>query len=451
MAAQAKPANGVFAPYSQEAEEATLGACLTNPELLIVVRAFLHAEDFYILRNQYIFEAMSRQLARNELIDFITVQDELRALNRLDDIGGAAYLLRLVNSTPDSTHGEAYARLVERTARRRRYLVHGDEVKALAMDEELSTEKVTLEIDQRWMVAQRSSDAQVATIAGALDRHIERTEDLVQNPRKILGIPSAIADMSKLLKGYRPGKLYVPAGRPGMGKSTWLLTEAGAAAQNGLGVLFCTLEMPEDEVMDNLIAQRSEIPIDHIESGEFAAGEWRRYIDTTTQMGNWRMSICDQAGVTPLELRAMARKLYAQGALDILFVDYIQLMSGGRESRYDNRDQEIGYISRTLKGMAKELNIPVIAAAQLSRKVEDRMDKHPMLSDLRESGNIENDADVVMFFYRDDYYNKPAIPNVISPTEISVAKHRGGRTGMITAGFHGAIKRFVPLQRAEGV
>lgn len=450
MAMQTAVINGQLAPYSQEAEEAVLGACLVNPELMVVVRAFLHAEDFYILRHSYIFDAMCRLSTRNEQIDFITIQDELRTLNRMTDIGGAAYLLHLVNQTPDSTHGETYARLVERTARRRRYMMFADEVKALAMDEELTTDKVTLDIDQRWLVAQRASDAQVANISGALDRHIERTEELVQNPRKILGIPSAIDDMSKLLKGYRPGKLYVPAGRPGMGKSTWLLTEAGTAADDGLGVLFCTLEMPEDEVMDNLISQQSSIPIDHIESGEFAPGEWRRYIETTTKMGNWRMSICDQAGVTPLEVRAIARKLYAQGALDILFVDYIQLMSGGRESRYDNRDQEIGYISRTLKGIAKELHIPVIAAAQLSRKVEDRMDKHPMLSDLRESGNIENDADVVMFFYRDDYYNKPAIPNVISPTEISIAKHRGGRTGMITAGFHGAIKRFVPLQRTEG-
>lgn len=440
---------GLLAPYSQGSEEATLGSCLVDPGAFGGIAAILRPEDFFILRHSYIFDAMDRLFKRGDIIDFVSVQDELESVGRLNDVGGPGYLIHLVNQTASTYHVETYARMVERTARRRRYLTFADETKALALDEQLSLEKVTTDIDSRWLLAQRTSDATYARVQNALGRHFERTESAFKNPRATLGIQSSIPDMNNILRGYQAGKLYVPAGRPGMGKSSWMLTEAGDAADGGARVLFASLEMPEEEVMDNLIAQQSQIPIENIQTGLLTDSQWSKYVEMTGKMGNWRMTICDQAGLTPLELRAMARKIAAQDGLDMIFLDYIQLMSGGREQRYDNRDQEIGYISRSLKALAKELRIPVIAAAQLSREVEKRQDKHPMLSDLRESGNIENDADVVMFFYREDYYTKPEPPNVVSPTEVSIAKHRGGRTGMIAAGFHGEIKRFVPMARID--
>lgn len=447
MASKPNQPSGELAPFSQEAEEAALGSCIIDPAMYGVLAAFLHPEDFYILRHRYIFEAMQRIHQRGDLVEYVTIQEELRTTKRLEDIGGSAYLLHLTNCTPTSARAEVYGRLVERTARRRRYLEHADEIKAMAMDESLSMEKITETIDHHWLLAQRASDSRMTPIRDALDRHFEKTEEMVKNPRLLLGIPSEIDDMNHQLRGYQGGRLYVPAGRPGMGKSSWMLTEAVGAAARGMKVFFASLEMPESEVVDNLISIHSRIPIEHIQTGGMDGKEWRLYVEVVGRMGNWSVTITDQAAITPLELRAACRKQAAQFGLDIIFVDYIQLMSGGRESRYDNRDQEIGYISRTLKQLAKELNVPVIAAAQLSREVEKREDKRPRLSDLRESGNIENDADVVMFFYRDDYYHEPAQPNVISPTEISIAKNRGGRTGMVNAGFHGEIKRFVPLVR----
>lgn len=430
-------------PYSQEAEEAVIGAVLIDPDAFLIVRSFLKPEDFYVLRNTYVWEALDRLSGRGDAIDYLTLQDELRTQLRLTEVGGPAYLTQLINSTPTSVHAEIYGRLVQRCAIRRRLLLAADEIKGLALDEEMPIEKVEAEAGQRLLRAQGVSLSGFVSMREAMARHFERTEEAFRNPRELLGVPSALNRLNDLTKGYRPGKLYVLAGRPGMGKSSFLFTEAAHMASMGLPVAFFTLEMPEEEVVDNLVAAQAGIEADKISSGKMDQKEWSRYVEAAGRLANWPLFIDDTAALSPSQLRLRCLRLWHEYGLSAVMVDYLQLMSGGREINYGNRDQEIGYISSSLKGLAKEIRVPVLAAAQLSREVEKREDKHPQLSDLRESGNIENDADLVMFFYRQDYYDKPVPMPVVSKTDIGIAKHRGGRTGPVTGGFYGAFKKFV--------
>lgn len=437
-----------LAPHSPEAEEAVIGGVLTDPNLFVGIAAFLRPDDFHINRLAIVWDAMNRVSSRGHGLDVLTVAEEVRAMGKADQFEDKTrgFLVNLINRAPTSIHTEAYAHIVQRLATRRRMLTAADEIKQLAYDESLTVEKIEVEADRRLMLARRVSSGGLIAFTEALDRHFDKTEDLIQNPRVLLGIPSVIPELNGITRGYRKKKLYIGAGRPGMGKSSHIYAEAANAARNGSRVLVCTLEVPEEEVMDNLVAAEAGIAAEKIQSGNLNQAEYARYVEATGRMGEWQITINDQGSLTPMELRGYARKLVWEQGLDIIFVDYIQLMSGGREQRYDNRDQEIGYISRSLKELAKELNIAVYAAAQLSRNVENRADKRPMLADLRESGNIENDADVVLFFYRDDYYTPIDPPPAVSTVEIAVAKHRGGKRGMVHAGFYGERKTFVPVK-----
>lgn len=437
-----------LAPHSPEAEEAVIGGVLTDPDLFIGIAAYLRPVDFHINRLAIVWDAMNRVSSRGDGIDVLTVAEEIRALGKADQFEDKArgFLVNLINRTPTSVHTEAYARVVERLAERRRLLTAADEIKILAYDEQMPVEKIRVEAERRLLLADRVSSGGLIPFTDALDRHFNKTEDLIQNPRELLGVPSVITELNAITRGYRKKKLYIGAGRPGMGKSSHIYAEAANAARNGFRGLICSLEVPEEEVMDNLIAAEAGIAAEKIQSGALTSTEYAKYVEATGRMGSWRITINDQGSLTPMELRSYARKLTWEQGLDIIFVDYIQLMSGGREQQYGTRDQEIGYISRSLKELAKELNIAVYAAAQLSRNVENRADKRPMLADLRESGNIENDADVVLFFYRDDYYTPIEPMPVISTVEIAVAKHRGGRRGMVHAGFYGERKTFVPVK-----
>ena len=446
---QASPTNGRTiltgqVPYSQEAEEAVIGAVMVNPSAFLVVASFLHADDFYILRHNYIWEAFDRLSQQGTPIDYLTVQEELKAVGRLVEIGGPAYLTHLINSTPTSVHAEIYGQLVSKAAMRRRYLSAGDEIKSLAMDEEISVDTMEAESHARLLQIGRSSSRSFTSMQSAVIAHSERTQEAFENPRDLLGIPSAISALNTVTKGYRGSKLYILAGRPGMGKTSMLLTEAAyMGGVKRLPVAVFSLEMGEEEVTDCLISGVAEIEADKLAAGDFNQQEYQKYLHVSGQMIRWPIYIDDSTDLTPSLLRLRCLRLYHEVGLAAVFVDYIQLMSGGREQRYDNRDQEIGYISRSLKHLAKELNIPVLAAAQLSRSVEQRADKHPQLSDLRESGNIENDADCVMLLYRDDYYAKPVPQPVVSKVDIGIAKHRGGKTGNVEAGFYGAYKKMV--------
>jgi replicative DNA helicase len=431
---------GQQAPYSQEAEEAVLGAVMINPDAFLGVATFLTTEDFYILRHAYIWEALARINERNDRADFVTVQEELSALGHLNDIGGPGYLLQLINNTPTSVHAEVYGRLVERAAIRRRLLIAADEIKALALEEDLPIEKVTSESESKlFHVTERNLRRDLIPMREAISEYFERIEHLMQHPDEPMGLPTGFRDVDELLGGLQRSDLLIFAGRPGMGKTSFLLSVALNAAKLGARIAIFTMEMGNEQIVQRFVSMETGINTQRLRTGQLNQQEWSRFVQATGRLANLRIFIDDTPAMTPLQMRTKCRRLTHEYGLDLVIVDYLQLMNAG--SGYENnRVQEISYISRTLKELARELNVPVFAAAQLSRAVEQRQDKRPVLSDLRESGSIEQDADVVAFLYREVVYNEAAEhPN---RADIIIAKHRNGPTNTVSLHFEKSLTKF---------
>ncbi len=429
------------APYSQDVEEALLGSILVNPEQFLAVASFLVAEDFFILRHSYVWEALLRLNERNDSIDYLTVIEELRTQNRLTDIGGPAYLTHLINNTPTSSHAEVYGHVVERAALRRRLLTAADEIKSLAVQEDLPIERVTSESEMRlFRVTERNVRRDIVPMHEAVSDYYDRIEHLMQHPNEPLGLPTGFKDIDKLLGGLQRSDLLIFAGRPGMGKTSFLLSIAlNAAKLYGGRIAIFTMEMGSDQIVQRFLSMETTINTQKLRSGQLNQQEWNRFVEATNRLSSLRIFIDDSPAITPLQMRTKCRRLMHEHGLDLVIVDYMQLMNagGGYEN---NRVQEISYISRNLKELARELNVPIFSAAQLSRAVEQRQDKRPQLSDLRESGSIEQDADIVAFLYRDIVYNEATeFPN---RADIIIAKHRNGPTGVVSLHFDNSLTKF---------
>lgn len=431
---------GQFAPYSPDAEEAVLGSILINPEQFLSLASFLRKEDFYIRRHEMLWDACMRISERGDRIDLLTVQEELRALGQLTEIGGLPFLIQLTNATPTSVHAEVYGRIVERASIRRRLLIAGDEIKALALQEDLSIERVTAEAEARlFSVTEMNVRKDIVPMRDAIAEYFDRIEHLIQHPDEPLGLPTGFRDLDEMMGGLQRSDLLIFAGRPGMGKTSFLLSVALNAAKFGARILIFTMEMGADQIVQRLISMETGINTQKLRLGQLSPHDWTRFVQATGRMTNLNIFIDDSAAMTPLQLRTKCRRLQHEYGLDLVIVDYIQLMSagGGYEN---NRVQEISYISRSLKELARELNVPLFTAAQLSRAVEQRQDKRPQLSDLRESGSLEQDADIVAFLYRDAVYNLAAEqPNA---ADIIIAKHRNGPTGVISLHFEPSLTKF---------
>ena len=427
-------------PYSQEAEEAVLGAILINSEAYMQVAAFLRAEDFFILRHQYIWEALVRINERSEKGDFVTVQEELRALGRLNDIGGPGYLLQLANNTPTSVHAEIYGRLVERASLRRRLLGAADEIRAVALQEELPIEKVISQAETRlFNVTERGARRDLQPMSDAIDMYFEHIEYLMANPSAPLGLPTGFRDLDELLGGLQRSDLLIFAGRPGMGQPSFLLSVALNAAKVGARIAIFTMEMGTEQLVQRFMSMETGINTQKLRAGQLSQQEWARFVQAVARLSNLRVFIDDSPAISPIEMRTKCRRMMHETGLDLVIVDYIQLMNAGGAFE-NNRVQEISYISRSLKEMARELNVPVFSAAQLSRAVDQRADKRPQLSDLRESGSLEQDADIVAFLFREGYYNKAIeFPN---RSEVIVAKHRNGPTDSVMLHFEESLTKF---------
>ncbi len=380
-------------PYSQEAEEAVIGAVLVNPEAFLAVATFLKADDFYILRHTTIWEALLRISDRNESIDYLTLQEELRALGRLQDIGGPAFLTQLINSMPTSMHAEIYGRIVERAAIRRRLLSAADEIKALALDEEMAIEKVTDESESRlFRVTERNLRRDLVPMREAISEYFDLIEYLMQHQDEPLGLPTGFRDLDNLLGGLQRSDLLIFAGRPGMGKSSFLLSVAlNAARDYGARTAIFTMEMGHEQITQRFVSMETGINTQRLRTGQLDQREWSRFVQASGRLATLPIFIDDTPALTPLQLRTKCRRLAHEFGLDLVIVDYMQLMSAGGQYE-NNRVQEISYISRALKELARELNVPVFSAAQLSRAVEQRQDKRPQLSDLRESGCLAGDT-----------------------------------------------------------
>ena len=427
-------------PHSREAEEAVIGAIMINPEAYYDVAQFLQAEDFYIHRHRWIWQAFTRLHEQRTPIDFLTVTEELDQMGQLGEIGGPAYLTALINNVPSSLHAEAYGRLVEETAVRRRMLDAANLIAKVAYKEETGIDEVMNEAEKAvFGVSERRLTRDLQPIQNVLSDYYDRIDQLTRRGEDTFGVPSGFLDLDRLLGGMQPSDFLIIAGRPGTGKTAFMLTAAKNAAQTyKKHVAIFSLEMANEQLVQRLIAQETGIDTHHLRTGKLTEDEWPLFVHAIEVLGDTRMFLDDTPGLTPLQLRTKSRRLHMEFRLDLVLVDYLQLMSGGL--RIENRVQEVSYISRNLKMLARELNVPVLAAAQLSRAIEQRADKEPQLSDLRESGSLEQDADVVMFIHRPDMYDRDNTrPNV---AEIKVAKHRNGPTGTIEMVFRNNLAKF---------
>ena len=436
---QASPAPQLV-PHSREAEEAVIGSVLINPEAYYDVAQFLAGEDFHIHRLRWIWDAYTHLHEQRIPIDLLTVTEELDKQGHLAEVGGPAYLTQLLNNTPTSLHAEAYGKLVQQASIRRRLLEAANKIARTAYQEDLSVETA---IDEAEKAVFSASEHRLSTdlqpIKTVLSDYYDRVEAASRRSEEIYGVPTGFIDLDRLLMGLQPSDLLIIAGRPSQGKTSFLMSVAKNAAQlNKKHVAIFSMEMSNEQLVQRLLAQETGINSQKLRSGKLEQNEWDLFAQAIEVLGDTKVFLDDTPAISPTQMRAKCRRLHMEYGLDLVVVDYLQLMAG--ESRNDNRVQEVSYISRSLKVLARELNVPVLAAAQLSRAVEQRTDKRPVLSDLRESGSIEQDADVVMFIYRPEFYEEDSLRKNIA--EIMVSKHRNGPTGIVELVFRENLAKF---------
>ncbi len=427
-------------PHSREAEEAVIGSVLINPEAYYDVAQFLLADDFYIHRHRWIWESFTRLHERRSPIDFLTVSEELDQMGHLPEVGGPAYLSALISNVPTSLHAAAYGRIVEETAIRRRMLSAANEIARMAYKEDSSVESVMDSAEKAvFGVSERRMTRDLQTIQQVISEYYDRIDQIASRGEDIFGVPTGFIDLDRLLMGMQPSDLIIIAGRPGMGKTAFMLSAAKNAAQiHKKHVAVFSLEMSNEQLIQRLISQETGIDSQRLRTGKLDDDEWPKFTQAVEALSGTRIFLDDTPALTPLQLRTKCRRLHLEFKLDLILVDYLQLMSSG--NRVENRVQEVSYISRNMKVMARELNVPVLAAAQLSRAVEQRADKEPQLSDLRESGSLEQDADIVMFIHRPEIYEKDTLKQNLA--QIKIAKHRNGPVGTIELIFRSSLAKF---------
>ncbi len=428
------------APHAIEAEEAVLGCVLINPEAYFEVAPILHPDDFYLHKHRWIWEAFVGLHDQRLPIDIITVAEELERHNQLGEVGGSAYLTRLINSVPTSLHAEAYGRLVEQEAMRRRLLAAATEVAKLAYEEGRDIGQVVNDAEAAiFAVSERRLNKELSPIKEAISQYYDRIKYLFEHQDEMLGVPTGFIDLDKLLGGLQQSDLLIIAGRPGSGKTGLMLNVAkNAALTYRKHVAVFSLEMSNDQLVQRLISQETGIDSQRLRLADIHDHEWPLFVQAANVLSDAPIFLDDTPALTPNQLRSKCRRLDQEYGLDLVIVDYLQLMQS--EGRSENRVQEVSTVSRALKQLARELNVPVLAGAQLSRAVEQRTDKRPVLSDLRESGSLEQDSDIVMFIHRPDMYEKAETRTNIA--EIIVAKHRNGPTADVQLVFRGALTKF---------
>ncbi|MFC1975067.1 replicative DNA helicase [Chloroflexota bacterium] len=438
-------------PHSVEAEEAVLGSLLISHDAIIRVAIFLKPEDFYLGKHRFIYQVIAdlneEQCARG--IDQLTICDRLALRedgrqNQLDAIGGPAYLSTLINATPTSIHAEYYARIVERTAVLRRLINAAGKVARLAYGDTEQIAEVVAEAESIMAGALVTTrEKSYITLQDGLNKELDRQESLQQSPGEMIGIPTGLSDLDRLLGGLQRSDMIVMASRPGMGKTSMAISIGMKAAKiYHKKVAVFSLEMSDEQVTQRVISAEAGIDTRRLRLGDIKEDEWGTFIQSTNLLANASVFIDDTPAISIGDFQSKARRLHAEHGLDLLIVDYLQLMRSGR--RTNSRQEEITIIAQGVKALAKELNIPILALSQLSRECEKRHDKRPILSDLRESGSIEQEADIVLFIYRDEVYNSDTeFPNI---AEIIVAKHRNGPTGIFSVYFKKHLAQFVDLE-----
>jgi replicative DNA helicase len=431
-------------PYDIAAEEAVLGSLLLDRDAIIKVAPFLRSEDFYREAHGTIFGAVLELYNRREPGDPVTLSAELERHGRLESIGGSSYLINLVNRTPTAVHIEYYAHIVERTSVLRRLISAGGEIAALGYSEDQETAMVLDKAEQiLFSVSQRTATEDFASIEQVLSDYYDRIESIQHNPGGTTGVPTGFHDLDEVTGGLQQSDLIIMAARPGVGKSSLALGIAYNAAARGRRVGVFSLEMSREQLVQRLLAVETGVDSQQLRLGYLTDEDWHTVSDAIGRLAQMPIYFDDSAGLTIHEVRSKSRRLEAEVGVDMLIIDYLQLMQGTAR-RDGNRVQEVSEISRNLKMLARELNIPIIACAQLSRAVESRTSHIPMLSDLRESGSIEQDSDIVMFIHREEMYNPDTEKKGIA--EIHIAKHRNGPLATIPLRFFTRTTKFADLE-----
>jgi replicative DNA helicase len=438
---------GQPAPYSQEAEEAVIGATLVNPEMFLNVAAFLHAEDFYILRHGYIWEAMNRLDERREAIDFVTLQEELRAMHRLNDVGGPAYLLHLINSTPTSIHAEIYGHLVLRAAIRRRLLVAADEIKVLAQDEQLAIEKVIDDANARLYQATETRQTEADPRAASLIREYWDELEAKVTGDVAGGIPTGFRDLDAFSGGTFRREVTVLAAPPGFGKTTLLLNIAHNALRLNQRVAFFSVEMGRKEAIQRFVSMEIGVPTARLKAGSLIRNdkrdEWALFVEASGRIGTWPLYIVDTKRLTPLQAQRRLRRLQHDYGVDLVLIDGLWKMVSHRKFESGDRRHELTSIMEDLVALAEQTNLPIVITHQLSRESVKRVKgklRRPQLSDLSDSTGIEQNAHVIWGMYRENY---PDNRFGSDKTEVITLKARDGFYGTATLGYEKSHSRYV--------
>jgi len=432
-------------PHSSDAEESVLGAVLLSSDAANVALETLHPEDFYRPSHQQIFEVIKQLFDSNEPIDAVTVSEGLRRDGSLDRMGGIDFLTNLIDSVPSTSNVQYYASIVEEHSLRRKLMKVGGDIGLIASQ---MTEPIAQVVDKAeqsvFAVAERQVGDGLQAIDDLLGPAIEKAEELQRSGAAVTGISTGFRDLDKKLAGLHPTNLIIIAARPGMGKSALALNICQNVALNGNAVAIFSLEMSREEVVTRMLCAKGRIDSQKLRTGNLNEGDFTKLSNAAGALYKQNIFVDDSPGLTVTEIRAKCRRLRRKPGLDLVVVDYLQLMDG---SGQENRQQEIAMISRSLKSLARELQIPIIALSQLNRGVESREDKRPRLGDLRESGAVEQDADVVMFIYRDEYYFPEKVESK-GIAEVVISKHRQGGVGKVDMTFLPEFTLFADMGRS---
>ena len=435
-------------PHDLQAEESLLDAMMLSRDAIAAASEIIDADHFYKPSFGHIYEAITNLTSRGEPVDPVTVADELRRADLLETIGGPAALISLQVAAPSTSNAAHYARIVEEHALLRRLIGVAGQIAELGYD---LPEDVTKTIDHAesliFNIAQHRVTDSMSPLRDLLDGTLDRLEELYNRGESITGVPTGFTDLDELTSGMQPGALVVIGARPAMGKTSFALGMAAhAALEDRRPVLFFSLEMGRLELTQRLLCSDARVDSSRVRNGKLSESDWGKISHAIGRLSTAELWIDENPNVNVMEIRAKARRLKSRvGSIGMVLVDYVQLMTG--RSNAENRQVEVSEISRGLKILARELECPVVALAQLNRGLEQRADKRPMLSDLRESGSLEQDADIVMFIYRDEIYNNESPDR--GTAEILVAKHRNGPTGMCRLAFLDHYTRFANM--AKGV
>lgn len=438
-------------PQSLEAEQAVLGAMLIEREAISKVAEFLRKEDFYREAHRLIYNAALELFNKNEAVDLVTITEFLRKDDKLESAGGISYITSLANSVPTAANVVYHAKIVEEKSLLRQLINAATNIAGMGYEasEEVSeildsAEKMILD------VSNRKGGKEFTPIKSIIFDAFDRIQSLYESKGGLTGLPTGFKDLDRLTSGLQPSDLILVAARPSMGKTAFVLNIAShVAIREKKTVAFFSLEMSKEQLVQRMLCAEAPIDSQRLRVGDLEGKDWQKLVNAADRLSAAGIFIDDTPGITVMEMRSKARRLKIEHDLQLIIIDYLQLMQGsGKSKNSENRQQEISEISRSLKGLARELGVPVIALSQLSRSVESRQIKKPMLSDLRESGSLEQDADIVAFLYREDYYNPDTEKKNI--TEVIIAKHRNGPVDTVQLFFHKQFTKFADLARMDG-